>query len=79
MSRGMPCSKIKVSLPIDILWALDKALYDPTFQKPRYGARSQLIAHLLRAWLEEHRPDISLDSEPDEILKELREQKIGVA
>ena len=71
MSRGMPCTKIKVSLPIDIVLALDTALYDPTFQKPRYGARSQLVAHLLRGWLEEHRPEISLDSEPDDILQEL--------
>ena len=73
MTRGTPCTKIKVSLPIDIVLAVDTALYDPVFQKPRYGARSQLIAHLLRSWLEDHRPEISLDSEPDDILRELKE------
>lgn len=35
----------------DVKGKLELLLWDPVRQRPRYGARSRLINHLLRQWL----------------------------
>ena len=45
--------EISVSIPALLLARLDLHFYDPALGKPEYGTRSQLIAKLLKEWLEE--------------------------
>jgi len=37
--------------------SVDLMLYDPLAQKPRYGARSLLVAALLKRWMAEQNGD----------------------
>lgn len=48
--------KIHLSLPEDVIAAVDEKLFDPSRGKPLYGGYSTLVSHLLRRWLED--PDI---------------------
>lgn len=43
--------KWKVCLPATLAGAVEFHLLDPVTRKPSYGARSELIATLLRDWL----------------------------
>lgn len=47
----------KLSLPAPIAASVDLMLFDPLAQKPRYGARSLLVAALLRRWMAEQNGD----------------------
>lgn len=41
----------KLSIPAPLAAEVDLLLIDPITRKPKYGARSKLIAALLRNWL----------------------------
>lgn len=45
--------EIKLSLPQDLSARVDILLWDAALQKPKYGARSELIAQLLTKWCDE--------------------------
>lgn len=45
--------EIKLSLPQDLSARVDILLWDAALQKPKYGARSELIAMLLTKWCDE--------------------------
>lgn len=51
--KAVPPVEIKTNVPADLLAAVDLILWDPVLQKPKYGARSELITHLLRLWVKE--------------------------
>lgn len=66
----------KLSLPAPIAAKADLMLLDPLSQRPKYGARSRLVAALLEQWL------ASLDGEiapPIPALSELRLGEEGTA
>lgn len=42
----------KIPLPAALAGAVEIELFDQVYNKPRYGERSKLIAHLLSEWLE---------------------------
>jgi metal-responsive CopG/Arc/MetJ family transcriptional regulator len=44
-------TSILISLPNELAASVDLALFDPVRGRTRYGARSRLIAELLRKWL----------------------------
>lgn len=62
-------AELKVSIPAALLAELDLMLLDPITQKPRYSARSTLIATLLTNWVakEKGRSEIPVPS-LDELL-----------
>lgn len=53
----------KLSIPRDLAAEVDMHLWDPALQKPKYGGRSELVAVLLRQWLETVR-DKEIPGEP---------------
>ena len=52
--------EISVSIPERLLAELDITLYDPLLGKPAYGARSRLIATLLREYLTSNQDERAL-------------------
>ena len=54
-------TSVLVSLPVDLVADVDLNLFDPIRGKIKYGARSRLIAELLRRWLR----DSSDEEQPD--------------
>lgn len=66
MSRKLPYDLTvwKVSIPVHIAARVELKLPAPQGGKPRYGARSQLIASLLEDWLNDLE---NLASSPSEL------------
>lgn len=54
--------EVNVLLPMDTAAAMDILLWDPVLQKPKYGARSALIAELINAWIKSKMPDFEAPS-----------------
>ena len=50
-----PPKEVQLSLPTSLVDEVDLLLFDPVRGKLRYGARSNLIARLLRTWLDAQR------------------------
>lgn len=50
-----PPKEVNLSLPTSLVDEVDLLLFNPTRGKLRYGARSNLIAMLLRQWLDAQR------------------------
>ena len=50
-----PPKEVNLSLPTSLVDEVDLLLFNPTRGKLRYGARSKLIAGLLRQWLNAQR------------------------
>ena len=48
-------TSVLISLPVEVAADVDLALFDPVRGKIKYGARSRLIAGLLRKWLTERK------------------------
>ena len=58
----------KVPLPATIAGAVEHELMNAVTGKPRYGARSQLIAYLLSGWLAGRGRQVEVDPLPDDLL-----------
>lgn len=66
MTRGRkPIDSVKwhVSLPLELAGSVEAILFDPLSMAPPYGARSELVAELLRKWLTEQTKE-ALKKEP---------------
>ncbi len=50
-----PPKEVQLSLPTSLVDEVDLLLFDPVRGKLRYGARSILVARLLRTWLDAQR------------------------
>ena len=51
--KSVRSQEIKLSLPQDLSARVDILLWDAALQKPKYGARSELITMLLTKWCDE--------------------------
>lgn len=51
--------EINVVIPMDLSAAMDQLLWDPVLQKPKYGARSELVTKLLTDWVVANSPDFA--------------------
>lgn len=61
-----------ISLPVSLADAVNEAMHDPVYDKPRYGARNRLIISLLRNWLR-NKEEIDRMIEGDLSLDDLEE------
>lgn len=68
MQPGDPTIGWKVRISAVLAARVDLALWDKTLQKPRYGARRELIEGLLQEWLLSRTPEDARE----ELKKELR-------
>lgn len=59
----VPSTRWDVYLPVDIAAQIELLLLDPVRQKVKHGARSELIAQLLRDWLKEQKRKMALERE----------------
>ena len=59
--------EINILLTEDLAAALDQLLWDPVLNKPKYGARSQLIETLVTEWITAQRPELVTVTEIPEI------------
>lgn len=57
-----PPVNVMVSLPTSLNAKVELLLYDPILQKPRYGARSDLIEQLLREWVAKQQQGAAIQS-----------------
>lgn len=51
ISLASSVRKINCSIPAEVYLAIEEQLFDPSFGRPIYGARSRLIVLLLRKWI----------------------------
>ena len=57
---------VLVSLPVALAADVDLALFDPLRGKIKYGARSRLVAGLLRKWLNRNKNEKEENSNADQ-------------
>ena len=55
----VPTVEWKVYIPADIAAQVELLLLDPMRERVRHGARGELIAKLLREWLEKRKAEIA--------------------
>lgn len=53
MKKSENRTEILLSLPKGLMAKVDLVLWDPVRNKPKYAARSKLVARLLEEWLEQ--------------------------
>ena len=66
MSKDRLVVSVLVSLPVALAADVDLALFDPLRGKIKYGARSRLVAGLLRKWLNRNKNEKEENSNGDQ-------------